>query len=330
MKLLIQGASVAEEVPGLMPLPDGVEVVFAADENSLSRELPGAEVMLGWNYRIRELQSQWHLATDLKWINWCAAGVDAALFDGMKNSNVLLTNAGGIFDHAMAESILAYMLMVAKDFQTTMAHQKEKTWQYRMTRQLKGNRVLIIGVGSIGRTISRYLRKVGLQCYGAGRSVRENDVDFDKIFDSAEVMNELKQFDWIVGVLPSTPQTENYFDANFFNNMSSKSHFINVGRGSAVVESALMTALKTRQIDGAMLDVFQTEPLTDSDPLWGLENLFISPHITGDYEGFESDMVKLFKQNLTRYLNGSELMNIVDKELGFVARSNGSEVNHDH
>lgn len=320
MKLLVQGAEGANEVPGLLPLPDNIELVFAKDEKDLTFYLPDSEILLGWNYRIKELEANWHLAKNLKWINWCAAGVDAVLFDDMKRSDVLLTNAGGIFDHAMAESVLGYMLMVAKDVQTTMRLQTERTWKYRMTRQLKGDRVLIIGVGSIGRTICRYLKHTGLECFGAGRSVRERDTDFDYVYNALDVHSVLNEFDWIVGVLPSTPSTQNYFDAKFFDQMKPDSHFINVGRGSAVVEFDLINALELGQLGGAMLDVFQIEPLPADSPLWNMDNIFISPHITGDYLGFEVDLVKLFKENLARYLGGNEMLNVVDKSLGFVSR----------
>jgi phosphoglycerate dehydrogenase-like enzyme len=101
--------------------------------------------------------------------------------------------------------------------------------------------------------------------------------------------------------------------------MNNHARFINVGRGKAVVEADLLGALTNGSIAGAMLDVFEIEPLGNDDPLWDVPNLFISPHISGDYHGHTEDLVNLFIQNLDRYLAGKSLRNVVDKQLGFVS-----------
>ena len=153
---------------------------------------------------------------------------------------------------------------------------------------------------------------------GAGRSERMRHPDFDMVYASADLGKVLDQFEWVVGVMPSTPETAGFFDARFFSAMRSGSRFINVGRGSSVVESDLQQALESGQIAGAFLDVFQQEPLPADSSLWSLDNLFVSPHISGDYIGFDAEMVRRFKLNLERYLDGEVLSNLVDKKLGFV------------
>ena len=318
MKLLVQGAASADAVPGLLPLPEGVMPVCAENAEQLGKALPGTEVVLGWNFRDSGLEAHWDRADSLKWIHWCGAGVDAALFPGLGTSDVILTNAGGIFDRAMAETVLGYMIYEAKDFGKTIDHQRSRIWEYRMTHQLLGDRVLVVGVGSIGREIARVLRSFGLLVSGAGRSERLRHPDFDIVYASKDMGDVVDQFDWVVGVMPSTAQTHGFFDARFFQSMASDARFINVGRGSAVVESDLQFALENKVIAGAFLDVFASEPLAADSPLWGLDNLFISPHISGDFVGFEAEMVRRFKVNLQRYLDGEVLLNVVDKNLGFV------------
>jgi phosphoglycerate dehydrogenase-like enzyme len=118
--------------------------------------------------------------------------------------------------------------------------------------------------------------------------------------------------------MPSTEATTGFFNADFFSAMSRSARFVNIGRGTAVVEEDLVRALEQELIAGAMLDVFATEPLDQDDPMWSAPNLFVSPHISGDYCGFERDLVELFKMNLQRYLAGEQLYNLVDKKLGFV------------
>lgn len=318
MKLLVQGAASASEIPGIDSLPENIEIAFAKDGKDLEKELPGSEIILLWDFKNRDLQQYWHKATDLKWIQWCGAGVDGILFDELKNSDVILSNARGIFDRQMAETVLGYMLMVTKDFRTTLEHQKSKTWQYRMTRMLKGENALIVGVGSIGREFARVLNAVGMKCYGAGRQARAGDADFEEIYDSNSIAEVVGNFNWVIGIMPSTAGTTGFFDKGFFEAMRSDAYFINMGRGTAVVEPDIIAALENDNIAGAMLDVFCTEPLEESDPMWDTKNLFISPHISGDYEGFEQDMISIFKNNLEKYLAGQPLTNVVDKKLGFV------------
>ena len=318
MKLLVQGVSNADEIPGLLPLPEQISTVFAPDEETLKQEMPGTEIILSWDFRGNELQPLWQYTTDLKWIHWCGAGVDVALFDELRNSDVSLTNARGIFDRAMAETVLGYLLYQAKDFETTRIHQEKQLWEYRMTHQVKGDRALVVGVGSIGREIARLLGAMEIKVSGAGRSERRMDPDFDMIYASRDILTVLPEFDWVIGVMPSTESTMGFFDASFFSAMKETGCFVNVGRGSAVVEPDLIRALQQGRIAGAMLDVFENEPLQPDDPVWDVPNLFVSPHISGDFIGFEADLVKLFRDNLDRYLNGESLYNLVDKRLGFV------------
>jgi phosphoglycerate dehydrogenase-like enzyme len=321
MKLLIQGAKDITEVPGLVSLPDDVEVICAEDEEAFCKELPDAEVLLGWNFKGKDIEKYWDKAESLKWIHWCGAGVDAAMFDELQSSDVILSNSGGIFNRAMAETVLGYMLMVMKDFKTSLRHQSEKIWEYRGSRMIKSDKVLIVGVGSIGREFARLLNAVGCNCYGAGRQAREGDEDFHQIYQSTNLHEVIGEFDWVIGIMPSTADTVNFFDESVFSKMKPEAYFINMGRGNAVVEKDLISALNSSSIAGAMLDVFQTEPLDKTDPIWEVERLFITPHISGDYAGFQEDMVALFKSNLEKYMSGKPMVNVVDKQLGFVPSS---------
>ena len=318
MKLLVQGANSAADVPGIGSLPENIDIAFAKGGDDLERELPKSEILLLWDFKNRDLQRYWNKATNLKWIQWCGAGVDGVLFDELRDSDVALTNARGIFDRQMAETVLGYMLMVTKDFKTTLKYQENKTWKYRKTRKLKGGNVLVVGVGSIGREIARLLNAVGMQCSGVGRQARAGDADFKEIIASDHVTTAVGQYDWVVGILPSTTGTTGFFNKEFFAAMRSDAYFINLGRGTAVVEPDIIDALNSDAIAGAMLDVFATEPLENTDPIWETKNLFISPHMSGDYDGFERDLVLLFKKNLENYMSGKPLFNIVDKKLGFI------------
>ena len=318
MKLLVLGAASASELPDFDFVPDNFDIVFSKDGNDLEQKLPGTEIILLWGSNNPALQQHWGKASGLKWLQWSGAGVDGILFDELRNSDVILSNARGIFDRQMAETVLGYMLMVSKDFTTTLELQKSKTWQYRMTRMLKGESALIIGVGSIGREFARVLNANGIKCHGAGRQARAGDADFEDISASENISEIVGNFDWVIGIMPSTANTTGFFDKAFFDAMHTNAHFINMGRGTAVVETDIIAALENDDIAGAMLDVFCTEPLPQTDPMWNTKNLFISPHMSGDYDRFEQDTIAIFKDNFEKYLNGQPMNNVVDKKLGFV------------
>ena len=253
----------------------------------------------------------------MKWVHWCGAGVDAALFPELAQSRVTLTNARGIFDHAMAEYVLGYMLSETKLFRETWDLQQQREWSHRLTNKLAGTKAVIVGVGSIGRATAKLLKPMGVEVCGIGRSTRSGDADFGTIFSRTEGNDALGKADWVIGVMPLTAETEGYFDASFFDHLKPAARFINIGRGASLDETALLSSLTAGKIAGAMLDVFQTEPLPADHPLWNAPNLFVSPHMSGDYAEHKRDMAQQFLDNLELYAAGKTLNNVVDKTLGF-------------
>ncbi|MCH7554496.1 MAG: D-2-hydroxyacid dehydrogenase, partial [Proteobacteria bacterium] len=156
--IVIQGAASAEEVPGIAALAEAADLRFTMTADELRRALPGAEVLLGWDFAAGGLEEAWRSAGDLRWIHWCGAGVNAALFPGLVQSDVVLTNARGIFDRAMAEYTLGQIIAFAKRFPESYALQARGEWRHRLTERIEGARVLVVGTGSIGREIARTLR----------------------------------------------------------------------------------------------------------------------------------------------------------------------------
>lgn len=317
MKIVVNGASAVKDVPGLASAAEKAELVFAPTSKALAEHLPGSEVLLGWDFRGRELADNWHRAESLKWIHWCGAGVDAALFEDLANSDVTLTNARGIFDLAMAEYVLGYMLSEVKLFRETTELQKRREWTHRLTRRLSGTKAVIVGVGSIGRATARLLKSVGVEICGIGRTTRDNDPDFGQIYSKTDGEGALRAAEWVIGIMPLTEETTGYFDSTFFELLKPEARFINIGRGTSLHEPALLDALNSGRLAGAMLDVFETEPLPADNPLWTAPNLFVSPHMSGDYREHQRDMAQLFLDNLELYIVGKPLNNQVDKALGF-------------
>jgi phosphoglycerate dehydrogenase-like enzyme len=318
--IVVQGATEVSEVGGLAEQCADCEIRFAPDGESLARALPGADILLGWNFAARELRDCWHLADDVRWVHWCGAGVDAALFPGMVEGNAVLTNARGIFDDAMAEYTLGLVLTFAKGFKQTFEAQTERRWAYAATETIAGKRALVVGAGSIGSAVGKQLRAAGMQVSGVARSARPASEVFDAVHSIDQLDNVLPDADYVVLVTPLTPSTEGLFNADKFKRMAPHARFVNLGRGQLVVEDDLMAALNEGTIDGAALDVFYTEPLGADSPLWTTPNLIVSPHMSGDFVGFKDVMAEQFYANFARYKTGEPLVNVVDKVAGYVPR----------
>jgi len=319
--LLIQGAEQIEDVPRLGELCEQAELRFATTTDELRAALSGAEAMLGWNFRADSLREAWDSATELRWIHWAGAGVDAAMFPELVDSDVQLTNARGIFDVPIAEWVLGMIICFAKQIPETLEFQAQAQWRHRLTEIVAGKRALVVGVGSIGRAIGRLLQAAGMEVEAIGRSARDGGADFSHIHAVDDLHAHLAGADYVVLITPLTEHTRNLFGATEFAAMASHARFINVGRGALVVEDALLKALNEQQIAGAALDVFVDEPLQPDSPFWSATNCLVSPHMSGDYIEYEAAMAKQFLDNWTRYAAGNPLNNIVDKKLGFVPGS---------
>lgn len=305
------------------PRPAAIERladVRHTDAAGLAEALPGAEVLFLWDFWSDAVAAAWPHADALRWVHIASAGVDRLLFPGLVESDVVVTNSRGIFDEPIAEYVLGLILCFAKDLHTTVRLQDRREWRHRDAERITGARVLVVGTGPIGRAIGRRLSAVGMAVSGIGRSGRSDDPDLGEIRPFGELPSALADADYVVLAAPLTDLTRDMIDAGALARMRPSARLINVGRGGLVVEKALVDALSEGRIAGAALDVFATEPLAESSPLWTLPNVLVSPHMSGDTIGWHDDLVELFLDNLGRYRDGRPLVNVVDKKLGYVTR----------
>lgn len=304
--------------PGLEPLMEEARLVYADCAETLRDALPHTDVLLVTDFRTTLLRECWHLAQRLRWVHATSAGVDALLFPASRASQVPLTNARGIFDRAIAETVLGMILMFAKDFMGSLALKREHRWRHRDTERAEGARVLIVGAGSIGRQIARLTRAVGLNPEGIARSARPGDDDFLAVHAQDQLLDRLPEADYVVVAAPLTPATQGLFGAEAFRRMKPTARFINVGRGQIVQTDALVSALQQKRIAGAALDVFEEEPLPPGHPLWELPQVFMSAHMAGDFFGWREALSAQFIDNFRRWRAGEPLRNLVDKSQGYV------------
>lgn len=296
---------------------DDVELrIVTADE--LGAALPGTEILLLWDFFSQALRDEFGHADELAWIHAASAGVDSLLFDELSASDVVVTNARGIFDRPIAEFVLNYLLIHAKNTVRSLNDQANSTWNRRSTKNLAGSNAVIVGTGSIGREIARVLTALDVNVVGAGSHARTGDVDFGTVIDSAQLSSHLSGVDWVINIAPLTDSTKQLIDAEVFAAMDPSAYFVNVGRGESVVTSALVDALDAGQIAGAGLDVFEEEPLPAEHPLWQADNVIVTPHMSGDTEGWRLRLADQFLALFEKYSAGETFPNTVDKRLGYV------------
>ncbi len=316
-RVVVMGATEERPPPGLPAIAEAVELRYAETPEALAAALEGADVLFAWSGGRDLLRPAWVSAGSLRWIQAASAGVDGLLFPELVASDVVLTNARGVFDRPIAEHVVGLLLLFAKDLRGVLERQRRREWRPRDTETLEGKRLLVVGVGSIGRAIARTAKTFGMVVRGVGRTTRPDAV-FGTVMGVDELHDALGWADVVVDALPATPATHHLFDAEAFAAMNPWARFVNVGRGSTVDEAALVEALRSGRIAAAALDVFETEPLPETSPLWELPNVVITPHVAGDVAGWREAVVEVFVENLERYLTGEPLRNVVDKGLGFV------------
>lgn len=289
--------------------------------DGLAEALDGADVLYQWHSFSPALRENWDAASSLQWVHVSAAGVSQLLFDELIRSDVTYTNSRGVLSRAIAEFALGFVLDMAKDSQGSFRLQQQQRWQHRVTRKIQGQSALVVGTGSIGREIARLFRAVGMEVSGAGRTSRTGDADFGRIYSSQDLASTVHDYDYVVLAAPLTAETRGLVNADVLAAMKPSARLINVGRGELVDTEALTEALASGSIAGAALDVVHPEPLPEGHALWSIENVIITPHMSGDTEDYLDDLGLLFLDNLTRYCTGEPLQNVVDKELGFVSAS---------
>jgi phosphoglycerate dehydrogenase-like enzyme len=308
--------AVDRELPDLRAAADLARIVRVTGVEGLEAHLPELEVVFAWTFDRPRLLDVVPRAPRLRWIQSISAGVEELASPTLPAHGVVLTNAAGVYDPGLAESVLGFLLA----FSTRLledARLRPGEWPADEITLLRGSTALVVGAGSIGTEVGRLLRAAGLHVRGVARTPRTPDETFEEIVGPDELLRELARADHVVNVLPITDPTRGFFDAAAFAAMRTHAVFVNVGRGATVDEPALVEALERGGIAGAALDVFAEEPLPAGSPLWRMPNVLVSPHRAGDHEGWAGDVVALFVDNLRRFVAGEPLRNVVDVDLGY-------------
>jgi phosphoglycerate dehydrogenase-like enzyme len=309
----------ADMFPEGLPESDtGAEYVMAESMDDVREHLAGCDVVFHYGRPRDALSANWELTQRLRWVHVGGVGVDWALFPELIESDVVLTNSRGVFDVSLPEYLLSLMLALVKDLPASYRAQERHEWQHRLLEPLYGSRAVIIGAGSIARASGQLLRAVGVEAVLVGRTEREEAPGAGRIRAIADLPALLPAADWLVVIAPLTPETHGLIGPDELAALPRGARFANIGRGPTVDETALIESLRSGHLAGAVLDVFEREPLPPESPLWDMRNVIVSPHIGGDEADTPRAFAEVFKANLHRYLAGEPLENVVDKRLGFV------------
>ncbi|MDO2950244.1 D-2-hydroxyacid dehydrogenase [Aeromonas simiae] len=285
--------------------------ILRADSDAEAKAKIGeAHILMAEPARARPLLAQ---ASKLVWLQSTYAGVDILLGPGERR-DYQLTNVRGIFGPLMSEYVFGHLLALTRQIVHYREQQRQKVWQSRPYESLRGKTLLILGTGSIGQHIAQTGHHFGMQVLGVSRSGRERP-GFTQVYQVPALNKVLPQADVIVSVLPSTRETRHLFNAERFSYCKPSAIFFNVGRGSAVDSTALLTALRTGKLGFAVLDVFEQEPLPADSPLWGQPNLTITPHNSA--YSFPEDVAQIFIRNYIRFIDGQPMDGKIDFDKGY-------------
>ena len=285
--------------------------LFSSTDAQVDTETAGqCELVLGEPDLIRALLPS---LTSLRWAQSTWAGVEP-LLEAPSRRDYVLTNARGVFGPQMSEYVFGYLLVHERRMWEHRRSQQKRHWAPTENGRLRGKTLGLLGVGSIGAHLAGTAKHFGMTVRGYSR-LSETCPDVDTYYHGADLLAFAKGLDYLVCSLPNTSATGRLAGKALFDVLPSSAIFINVGRGGAVDEGALVEALRSNQIAGAVLDVFETEPLPESSPLWDFPNVFITFHTAAVTD--PADMVNLFCENYTRYLGGEPLNYVVNFKQGY-------------
>jgi phosphoglycerate dehydrogenase-like enzyme len=293
-----------------------VEFVVGNHADAFARVAPRAEALLAWSSDRATLEQVFAAAPRLRWVHSWAAGVEWLLFPALVERDVVLTNTRGVYGASLAEFALAAMLYFAKDLARMKASQRARRWDPFDVRMLRGATLGLVGYGDIGRKVAALGDAMGMRVVvlrrhpepSAGAAALE-------MVTSRRVLCE--RSDYLVLAAPITPETRHFIGKDELDAMRPAAVLVNVGRGGLVDQAALVAALERGALRGAALDVFETEPLPAGDPLYGLDNVLLSPHTADHTATWREEAMRCFLDNLRRFVAGKPLLHVVDKARGY-------------
>jgi phosphoglycerate dehydrogenase-like enzyme len=307
-KILIYSQTAADEYAGMVRAA-GFPAVAAATPAEALVHISEAEILFGW----RIPSELWRHAENLRWIQAAGAGVDDLLANPEIRPDVQITRVVDQFGGPIAEYVFTYLLHLLKPVERLRAQQRRHEWRPLPARDLVGLRMGVAGTGSIGRELIRRARAFEMSVIGLNHSGAEVP-GVERVYRYDEWPQFVADLDVLVLTLPLTPATRHVVSEPILATMKDGAILVNVGRGALVDTKALLRHLQRGRLT-AVLDVFEEEPLPADHPFWNLDNVWVTPHLSGPSQ--PRRVAEYFLANLRRYLAGQPLLGVVDRDRGY-------------
>jgi phosphoglycerate dehydrogenase-like enzyme/bacterioferritin-associated ferredoxin len=291
------------------------DIRLCTERDALDGILEDVEILLAFKFGFYPFPREQILrAPKLRWVQLSSAGVDHMLpFDA---DRIVVTNGSGVHGDIISQFVFGALAQLMWDFPRLARQQAEHRWERYAVASLVGRTMGIVGIGSIGVSLVRHARAYGMRVIGTRRSGEPVD-GVDRTYAPDAVGTVLEQSDVVVVAAPLTRDTRDLLGAAELRHMRPSAYLVSISRGGIVNEEALLEALGEGRMAGAVLDVFTEEPLPSTSPFWDIENVIVTPHISGELMDWPEAVAGLFVDNLKRYLASEPLRNVVDPGLGY-------------
>jgi glyoxylate/hydroxypyruvate reductase A len=305
-------AKAYEQALTRMGLIDRFEVHSLKIDQTIPDDLAArAEILVGWRPG-----SHLKRMPRLRWIQAVTAGVDPWLASPDLSTGVTLCCARGSHRISMPENILGALFHLTKPYMPIALDQRESRWTKRMSVPLAGKTLGILGLGAIGQELARKATALEMRVIGTKRTPAPL-AHVARVYAQKQTDEVLSASDFLLLLLPSTAETENFIDANRLRAMKPTAWLLNFARGALIVDADLIAAVQSKTIAGAVLDVFREEPLPATHPFWKTEGILVLPHLGGGHPERSKDVAEIFAENARRFLAGEPLSAVVDRARGY-------------
>jgi D-2-hydroxyacid dehydrogenase (NADP+) len=311
MYVLISDRDAGEYKKALAPIFPEIEFHAATREADIRDHVEKMDVLVTV-YRVSdELLKR---AVRLQWIQVTTAGVNYILDRPSLKKEVIVTSCRGIHGPQMSEMAVLLMLALSRDFPQAIRNQDRRRWERWPGKLLFQKQVAILGMGVIGEAIAGKCKCFGMTVSGID-IVERKIASVDAFYPPGRLPEVVSQFDYLILVAPSTPETRKIVGAELLSRMKPTAYLINIARGELVDEEALIKALKGGMIAGAALDALPVEPLPAEHPLWRAKNIIITPHVGGMSDIYVEQTLPIIEENLRRFIRGERrnLINYIEK-----------------
>ena len=295
-------------------IKEKIEIFIDWDEENFNSSMSNSNILIAWNFPKLNLK---RIAPNLKWIHCISAGIEHLLPLDWMFDNLVLTNNSGVHSKKAGEYGLMSVLMLQNHMPKIITNQKNKKFISLFSNPIAGKTIVVVGTGSLGSSMVKLTAPLGANIIGVnkkGGMVK----GCSKVITTDKIDTVLPEADILYLALPETPETKNLINRKRLDLLKPSCGIVNIGRQSAMDYESLCEKLNKNEIAGAILDVFTHEPIEDNSKLWNAPNLVITPHVSSDDNGtYVRSTLELFIKNLQLFISNKQLINQIDKDLGY-------------